>query len=208
MLPHPVITTCPPGRSQNADGLGQSTVPNLVGEVVATDNCGAALTITQSPVAGTVIGIGVTTVTMTVRDAGGNETTCTVSITVVDSNAPVITTCPPSRSISADGSCQASIPDLTGEIVATDNTPLTIPFTQSPVAGTIVGLGVTTVTFYVEDDAGNITTCTADLTIVDDTAPVPDLATLPDVTGECEVTATDPTNCNRQLYCSRIDYYH
>src|SRR3989475_391826 len=118
--------------------------------------------ITQTPAAGTLVGLGVTTVSLHVTDGASNESTCTASFSVTDNTPPTITTCAPDQSAFANGVCQAPVPDFTSAVVATDcngSAPLLI--TQTPVAGTLVGLGVTTVTLHVTDGATNKSTCTA-----------------------------------------------
>lgn len=76
----PVIQTCASDQSVTAF---TASVPVFSG-VIATDNCTSSnsLLITQSPAAGTTVGIGVTNVTITVADAAGNSSTCTSSFTV------------------------------------------------------------------------------------------------------------------------------
>jgi len=66
---------------------------------------GPATVVTQSPVAGTLIGEGVTTVTLTVTDAGSNTANCTADITVTDITDPVISGCPANINTDADTSC-------------------------------------------------------------------------------------------------------
>jgi len=179
----PLITTCATDKTQSADVSGNSTVPDLTGEIVASDNCTATLTVTQSPIAGTTIGLGVTAVTITVADDNGNSETCSADINVVDDSSPVITTCAADRTQSTDVNCESTVPDMTGEIIASDNGSIA-SITQSPTAGTVIGVGTTTVTFTVTDDAGNSVTCSADITVVDDIAPT--FAAAPsDVTVEC-----------------------
>src|SRR5207247_6490923 len=115
-----------------------------------------------------------TLVTITVKDAANNSTTCSADITVVDTTPPSITTCATNRSVSANGTCIGHIPDLTGEIVATDNCTASgsLTITQSPAANTAEALGsTTTVTITVKDAANNSTTCTADNTILQKTPP-------------------------------------
>jgi len=48
----------------------------------ATDNCSTSPTITYSHASGSVFPVGTTTVTATARDAAGNESTCTFTVTV------------------------------------------------------------------------------------------------------------------------------
>jgi HYR domain len=74
------VFTCPPDRPITA--TCPTTVPNLTSEVHATDNCGGAVTVTQTPAAGTPLALGATTVTLHVTDAVGNESTCQTVLTV------------------------------------------------------------------------------------------------------------------------------
>src|SRR5207247_832565 len=95
-----------------------------------------------------------------VQDETGNGSSCTRTFTVSDVTAPTITSCGSNRSASADDSCQAAVPDFTTAVVATDNwtASASLIIMQSPAAGTLVGLGDTTVTLQVQDEAGNEST--------------------------------------------------
>jgi len=167
----PTITQCATDKTLSADASCQAAIPDLTSEVAASDNCDPAPTITQSPTAGAIVGTGDHTVTITVTDASGNSATCTATVTVVDDAAPIITQCATDKTLSADASCQAAIPDLTVEVVASDNCDSLLTVTQSPEAGTLVDLADHAVTLTVADDAGNETTCSATVTVIDDTAP-------------------------------------
>lgn len=116
--------------------------------------------------------------------------------------APVITTCAVDRTIFADASCQNTVPDLTGDVVATDDGTI-VSITQSPIAGTAIGLGVNMVTIIVTDDGGKTAACTANVIVSDNTAPIPNVGLLSDVTAECSVTTlTAPTamdNCDGEV---------
>ena len=80
----PMIVACAPARNANSDATGHAAVPDFTGSVQATDNCTAsnALVKTQAPFAGTLVGMGATPVTITVRDATGNTATCGTSFQV------------------------------------------------------------------------------------------------------------------------------
>ncbi|MBK7213939.1 MAG: gliding motility-associated C-terminal domain-containing protein, partial [Bacteroidales bacterium] len=173
---NPVIVTCAPAQSAFANASCQAAVPNFTANVTATDNCTAsnALVITQSPTAGTLVSTGVTAVTITVTDAAGNSATCNTSFTVTDNTNPVIVTCAPAQSAFANASCQASVPDFTANVTATDNCTASnaLVITQSPTAGTLVSTGVTSVTITVADGAGNSATCNTSFTVTDNTDPV------------------------------------
>ena len=74
---------CPEDTVVNAE-TGDTTVelPDFTGDAVADDNC-PDFTVTQDPAAGTVFDAGTTeTVTITVTDASGNETSCSFEITL------------------------------------------------------------------------------------------------------------------------------
>jgi hypothetical protein len=151
----------------------ETAVVNLGGRFLGVPGlvpASPSLTITQTPPAGTLVGPGTHSITLTVTDAAGNSSTCTTNLIVVDTTPPTITACATNKNLTADGNGQASLPNLTSEVSASDNctsgSALTI--TQSPAAGTMVGLGTTTVTITVKDTAGNMSTCTATVTV---TAP-------------------------------------
>jgi hypothetical protein len=86
---------------------------------------------------------------------------------------PNITSCAANLTLSADAHCQAVIPDLTAQVVATSVPPgHSLTITQSPPAGTTVGLGATVVTFTVTDNVTLLSsTCMATVQVVDNTPP-------------------------------------
>jgi autotransporter-associated beta strand protein len=81
----PVITQCATNRNLVCAG----PLPDLRGEIVATDNC-CCVTITQDPAPGTMIAHGSsTTVTFTVTDTGGRSANCQAVITVSPSTLAI-----------------------------------------------------------------------------------------------------------------------
>ncbi len=211
----PVISACAADRPVVLDGSCELEVPDLTGDVTATDNCTAvgSLSITQVPAAGTFIasGEGIThTVVITVDDGNGNDATCNVTLTGDDATDPVISACAADRPVVLDGSCELEVPDLTGDVTATDNCTAvgSLSITQVPAAGTFIasGEGIThTVVITVDDGNGNDATCNVTLTGDDATDPVISACAadrpvvldgsceleVPDLTGD--VTSTD--NC-------------
>jgi hypothetical protein len=167
-VPGPVIVS--------AGGDCQAAVPDVTGNVVATDNCTPTnqLQITQTPAAGTMVGGGQYPITVTVTDASGNSSTGVVTLTVVDTTAPSIVSVPGPITISADGNCQAAVPDVTASVVATDNCTASnqLQITQSPAAGTLLAGGQYLITVTVTDASGNSSNASVPLTIVATSAPV------------------------------------
>ena len=173
----PVITTCATDKFFNAGPTCQVSVPDLTGEVVATDNCDPAPVVTQSPAAGSTIGDGITTVTLTVTDAAGNSVTCTADITVTDVTAPTITGCPTNTTVSADTSYCGAVVSWTAP-VASDNCPGVV-LTSSHNPGDTFPVGTTTVTYTATDGSGLTDICSFDITV--------DPASAPSISGPTQV---------------------
>ena len=77
----PPVITCPDDVIVFVAMGEQYTLPDYTGEASATDNCPNTV-ITQDPAAGTMVGVGITTITMTATDTAGNEDICTFTVTV------------------------------------------------------------------------------------------------------------------------------
>ena len=89
-----VVDAIPPAINKPAD-IRVNADNGLCGAVVnfaatATDNCGTA-TITYDIQPGSVFGVGTTVVKATATDASGNKSESTFNVTVVDNQAPSIT---------------------------------------------------------------------------------------------------------------------
>src|SRR5207248_10367277 len=117
-------------------------------------------------------GRGANTITVTATDAAGNSASCTTSFTVTDSTPPTVT-CPAAMSASAGANCQAAVPNILSGVTASDNCSSagSITLTQSPVAGTMVGLGAHTITVTATDVAGNSASCTTSFTVTGSATP-------------------------------------
>lgn len=170
---------CPASVTLVADANCQAALPDLTTQAQASD-CNDPVAITQLPAAGALLALGVHNVTLTATDATGNTETCTTTVTVVDETQPEIT-CPQPVQLIADAHCQATVPDLAALAQASDCSGNVI-VTQSPAAGTPVGLGNHTVELTATDAAGNTTSCTLEVAVVDQTPPAfacPDPVQLP-----------------------------
>jgi probable HAF family extracellular repeat protein len=172
--------TTPPAISGPATltvsgGNCQALLPDLRPLVVAADNCTPvnALTLTQSPVAGTQLGSGQYPVVVTATDAAGNSATCTTVVTVADTNPPVILRTPKHLTVPVHRDCQGQVPQLLRLVKARDNcTPReSLVITQLPAAGTKLEKGEHAVTITVTDLAGNSTSRQVTLKIADCTPP-------------------------------------
>jgi hypothetical protein len=189
--------TCPPNTTVFVDpapGTCTGQIPNLTGLVtIGTDNCdpGGGMIVTQSPAPGTIYniptgcGMHMQPANVLVQDCFGNGSTCDITVIFKDNTAPTITSaCPAPNSVvlTANASCQITIPDLRGGLTAQDNCASTaagtITFTQNPPPGPFqVGGCVSNsidVTFTATDCNGNTSTsqvCPGVITWVDNMAP-------------------------------------
>ena len=171
----PPTGTCPAPVTASADSTCQAPIPSFTSQVEASDNCTPTqgLTINQSPVAGTLVGLGPHPVTVTVTDGSGNSSSCSVLFTVADTTPPAILEVPKAITVSAGTGCQALVPDVLAGVVARDScTPADqLIKNQSPAAGTLIGLGSHPILVTVADAAGNSSTATVGLTVADTTPP-------------------------------------
>jgi hypothetical protein len=132
----------------------------------ATNDSGNTFPVTSS--AQTTLDVntpGTYTITYTATD-GVNTVTATRTVNVVDTTPPVIS-CPADTTLLADTNCQAAIPNLAAGVTASDNcaTAGSLTITQSPAAGTLVGIGATTVTVTVTDPSNNSSSCETTVTV-------------------------------------------
>jgi hypothetical protein len=182
----PPVITCPAPVSVQC--IANVPAPNTA-LVTATDNCGAAPTVTFVSDSQSGSGCPIT-ITRTYRatDACGNQATCTQTITVNDNTPPVIT-CPSNTSVL----CGApSDPAHTGYATATDNcTPAgSIAITHNDV----VSGSTITRTWTATDACGNHSSCTQTITTPPDITP-PQMTCPSAVTVSCfaAVPAANPS---------------
>src|SRR6476661_1999443 len=126
----------------------------LTGTQTVTDNCSA--TVTFSPASGSFFNVGTTNVTATATDAAGNSSTSIFAVTVKDTQAPVITSCP----AAITSTCSTS-PSL-GTPTATDNCSVASITNNAP---SPFPVGTTVVTWTATDASGLTATCTQNVTV-------------------------------------------
>jgi subtilisin-like proprotein convertase family protein len=158
--------TCPPMFIVNTNTA--CTYVGAIGTATATDVCGIGSIVSNAPAA---FPVGVSVVTWTATDLGGNIGTCSQTVRVQDASAPVVT-CPSTQTLIMGASCSLPLPDYTGLGSASDNCGV-VSYGQSPAAGSSVfGSGPITVTLRATDAAGNATDCSFTVDKIDNTPPV------------------------------------
>ena len=218
--------TCSANLTPNV-GVGSCTASVATANPTTADNCAVtkltwaltgATTATSAATGinnlGTqVFNLGTTTVTYRVEDAAGNFANCSYTVTVTDNIAPTITCSANLTPNVGVGSCTASV--ATANPTTADNcavTKLTWALTGATTAtsaatginnlGTqVFNLGTTTVTYRVEDAAGNFATCSYTVTVTDNIAPTISCSAnlTPNVgVGSCtaSVATTNPTTAD------------
>lgn len=183
-----------PFTVSSPDLPGQCGMPVIYPSAAVSGGSGTN-TVSYSPGQGTTFGYGVHTVTVIAEDAYLSrtnkagvrfplKTTNSFKVTVTDTIPPVITCPAPIVQRTDLGLCSASVTvvpavatDNCGAAVGgvrSDNLPLTAAYPK----------GITTITWTATDAAGNSTTCTQTITVVDTEKPVPN-AFPATVTGDC-----------------------
>jgi hypothetical protein len=164
-------------------------VPNVLPNVVATDNCTPVnqLVMSQSPAAGTVLPAGPYAIVVSVSDLAGNSSTANVGLTITNNNPPVVHCVmaspnilnPPNHqivpvtiSVSATGNCSGSLVSkivsvTTSELVAVGDIQITGDLTLNLAASrNPSGPGrVYTITVQSTDGSGNSSTATVSVTV-------------------------------------------
>ncbi len=189
----PPTITCPANITQ-ANDPGQCSATVNPGTATATDNCDSNVLVTGARGDGQPLNVpypkGTTTITWTATDDSNNTSSCTQTVTVNDTEKPVIT-CPADITQSTDpGQCSASVNP--GTATATDNCDSpTVNGTRSDgqALNAPYPKGATTITWTATDGSGNSSSCTQTVTVNDTEKPA--------ITCPANIThGTDPGACS------------
>lgn len=161
----PVISNCPTDITVSND-FGQCDANVSWVAPTAQDNC-VGLTFVATHASGDMFPVGTTTVTYTATDSAGNSVDCSFTVTVEDDEAPAIA-CIVDNSVFIDNGTSFTMPDYFGDAIIDITDNCTVPITnvvQNPVPGTQLTPGVYPVTIMATDTAGNVETCSFELTV-------------------------------------------
>ncbi|MBI3417008.1 MAG: HYR domain-containing protein [Verrucomicrobia bacterium] len=206
---NPAITC--PGDIVVSAAAGQCS-SNVVFVVSATDNC-SVVSLASVPPGGTAFPVGTTTVTSTATDASGNTSSCSFTVTVQDTQPPVIV-CPANISVPPDPGQTSAV--VTYTVNASDNCSA-VALLCNPASGSTFPAGTTTVTCTATDATGNASTCTFTVTVTssgcanDTTAPTVSFVALQPFKilanplrkmGQFQLTITDNCDPDALIYIS------
>lgn len=166
------VVSCPADIIHGTDANICGAVVNY--EVPYTDNCsGASLQLISGLASGSVFPMGETTNVFEITDAKGNTTRCSFKVMVVDDKGPLIS-CPANIVVDIESGKNGATVNYNA-ITATDNCSAAgqvVPVLKAGLAsGSFFPSGTTTNTYEVRDAAGNISTCSFTVTVIDDEAP-------------------------------------
>jgi len=187
---NPSISSIPANLTLSTEPGNCSAVANW-SEPVGSDNC-TTVGVSSDYNSGDSFPLGTTTVTYTVLDDSGNSAIRTFSVTVVDTEDPVILGLPADMILDNDpGNCNAVATWV--EPSVTDNCAGAI-LNGDYSSGATFPLGTTTVIYIAVDNSGNMEMNTFTVTVNDVEAPLisglPDLLVIDNEPGLCSAVAT------------------
>lgn len=151
----------PPVLTCAAAVVLEATAPSGATATFAPATAVDALSVTTTPMtatpSGSTFALGDALVTFTSRDAAGNSGTCTTTISVVDTVAPVIT-CPADRTVTG------TFATLTVKATAVDTADASPVVSQSLADGAPLNSGANPITATATDASGNQSTCAFTIT--------------------------------------------
>ncbi len=215
----PVINNCPNDITVNTDQNACDAVVNWT-SATATDNCGNVnFNCSNNP--GDTFPLGSTFVSCTAADDIGNVALCSFQVTVIDNQDPTIM-CPADTTINVNNGVGAVIVNGIAPSGASDNcvsnpatytmTGATSSFGNLDASGESFNVGITTVTYTITDDSGNITSCSFDVEVIELFPPGTPTFTVEDNTIDCgansvtvNILVTDFTNITDFQYTIEWD---
>src|SRR5690606_1745846 len=126
------------------------------------------VTLTSNHNPGDAFPFGTTQVIYTAKDAANNISTCSFNVVVTDNSNPVISGCPSDINVSLTASECSKIVSWTPPVV--NGNWIALTSTHNP--GDLFAVGTTQVTYTATDSANNISTCSFNVLVRDNTPPV------------------------------------
>lgn len=200
--------TCP-GNISVSNDPSQCSATVVITNATATDNCSVKSIVGVRSDASALSASypkGITTIIWTATDASGNQSTCTQTITVTDTEAPVIAAIADINAIAT--SAAGAVVNYTAPI-GTDNCPgATTVMTAGLASGSTFPIGTTVVTYTVTDASGLTASTSFNITVVG-IAPVivaPDNYLVNSEAGKCGASVSFAATETTAIPASTIAY--
>ena len=163
--------SCPSNITVSTSASACNAVVNYT-TPVGTDNCsGATTTRTAGLASGSAFSLGTTTNTFRVTDGSGTIRSCSFTVTVVDSVAPMLV-CPANIVVSSDsGTCNAVV-NFTAPTASDNCSQFALSQSGGLPNGSVFPLGTTTNSYFAIDNNSNSSTCSFTITVEDNESPV------------------------------------
>lgn len=167
----PVIAGMPSNLVLPAEPGLPTAVASWTAPTVSDNAPGATIAQTTGPASGAAFPIGVTVVTYQAQDASGRTVTASFTVTVQDTQAPIIISPPSNVTVGTDAGQPTAVVNWT-EPTVSDNAPgASITRTSGPAPGSAFPIGTTTITYTAQDAAGNTATASFDIAVEDNEPP-------------------------------------
>ena len=163
----PVIV-CPASIS-NSTAASLATFTATYAAPAATDNVGISGVPSCSYPSPNAFPVGITTVTCTAQDRAGNTGSCSFTVTITDTEAPILTC--PSR-VTGFTTPGLSTGLVSFSVSVTDNVNSNLASTCSSASGIAFTFGDTHVSCRATDAAGNTNNCSITVVVLDSESPV------------------------------------
>ncbi len=163
----PSINCSVTAATESLDANCQFAVPNYIGTASATADCNYGVTITQSPLPGTILnGEGNTVITLTATDDCGRFTSCNLTLTLEDNEPPVAVCKNLTLTFNGEEEFVLKPEEVWDELASSDNCGLAGVTNINPPNIPCEELGnVVPVTVTIEDIYGNPANCTSFVTV-------------------------------------------
>ena len=158
---------CPGDQTEPVNANCQGYLPNVV--TYANPSCTANINYMQTPAAGALIGTVGDSMQVFLHPVGTpvSSSTCSLYVHLVDTSAPVITSCPGPQTVALNANCEANLADYATMLTTTDNCLSLVQYSQNPAIGTLVtGASTMSVSVYATDPGNLADTCTFNVTFV------------------------------------------
>jgi hypothetical protein len=150
----PAAATLYTGPGAVSCGVTVADLDAALGTATANDNCAGVSVVRTGVPAGGFFPLGQTTVTYTATDVGGNSTSATQVVNVVDNTAPTISA--PNVVVNLPLNSPATSMAVTYPAATTsDNCAGAVSVVYSPASGSVFPVGTSTVTATATDAHGN-----------------------------------------------------